>query len=152
MDEAVRIVSALLTFGTLSWTTVVLLLPERIGEVVMSRNWVGGRALLVPLAIGAVGYALSYGPMTGLRALAAARSSLRARMLDATSTVVLSVTGASVAGITGVAWGYAIAGCLRVVNWGWHFSRARRSALATGAVPARPAAMVVDATVPKGTS
>ena len=151
MDEAVRIVSALLTLGTVSWATVVLLLPATIGEAVMSRNWVGGRALLVPLAIGAVGYALSYGAMTGLRALAAARSSLSARMFDATSTVVLGVTGAAVAGIKGAAWGYAIAGCLRVANWWWHFHEARRSASATGGVPARPAAMVVDATFPNET-
>ena len=59
----------------------------------MGRNWAGGRTLLVPLAISATGFALSYGPMTGLRALAAARSSLRARVFDATSTVVLSVSG-----------------------------------------------------------
>ncbi len=149
IGEAVRIVSALLTLATISWTTLIWLLPASIGEAVMSKNWAGGRALLEPIAIGTVGYALSYGAMTGLRALAAARSSLRARMFDATSTVVLSVTGASVAGITGAAWGYAIAGCLRVVNWWWHFHRARRAALATVGMPASPAAMAVDASVPK---
>jgi O-antigen/teichoic acid export membrane protein len=151
MDQAVRMVSALLTLGTVTWAAVALLLPAAIGEAVMGRNWVGGRALLLPLAIGATGHALASGPMSGLRALAAARSSLRARMFDAVFTLALGVTGAAVAGARGAAWGYAIAGCLRVPNWLWHFHEARRSYSATGRVPASPESMVVDATMPEET-
>jgi O-antigen/teichoic acid export membrane protein len=145
MDRAIRMVSALLTVGTVVWATVALLLPDSLGKVLLGRNWAGGRIVLVPLAISAIGSALSYGPMTGLRALAAARSSLRARVFDATSTVVLSVSGAAVAGATGAAWGYAIAGCLRVPNWWGHLRGARRSYLSSRRAPAAVGTTPADA-------
>jgi O-antigen/teichoic acid export membrane protein len=127
MDQAVWVITAVLTLGTVSWAVLALLLPPALGEAVLGENWSGGRVLLVPLAIGATGFALSYGAMTGLRALAAARASLRARVFDATTTLVLSVTGAALSGAHGAAWGYAAAGCLRIPNWWYHFHRARAS-------------------------
>ncbi len=123
---AARTLSGLLTLGTATWVTVALLLPASAGEAIMRTNWAGGRALLPPLALGTIGVALSYGPMTGLRVLAAAKSSLEARIFDATSTLMLSVAGAAAAGAPGAAWGFAIAGCLRVPNWWWHLHAARR--------------------------
>jgi hypothetical protein len=80
----------------------------------------------VPLTISILGYALAYGPMTGLRALAAAPASLRARIFDSTALLLMSTVGAATAGATGVAWGHAVMGCLRVPNWWWHFRKARR--------------------------
>lgn len=148
MDTGVRLVSAFLTLGTAGWALLAWLLPASVGEAVMGRNWAGGRALLVPLAISAIGFGLSYGPMAGLRALAAPRASLRARLFDASSFLVLSVTGAALAGATGAAWGYAISGCLRAPNWWWHFARARQQYSSTGHAPAAPK-MVVAASVPK---
>jgi O-antigen/teichoic acid export membrane protein len=127
MVRITRVVSVLLTTGTVGWALVALLLPDSVGQAVMGRNWEGGHALLLPLSIGATGFAVSYGAMTGLRALAAARWSLRARAFDAVATLLLSLSGAIMAGATGAAWGYATAGCLRVMNWWWHFHGACRS-------------------------
>ena len=150
MDRAIRMVSALLTVGTVAWAMVALMLPDALGKALMGRNWAGGRTLLVPLAISAIGFALSYGPITGLRALAAAPSSLRARMFDATSTLVLSVSGQP-SRVRRGRLGYAIAGCLRVPNWWWHFLRARRAYSAPSPASASPTPRVVQPAMPKET-
>ena len=126
LNHAVWTLSAMLTLGTVCWVGAALLIPESIGLWVMGRNWNGGRGLLVPLAIGTIGVSLSFGPMTGLRVLAAAQSSLRARLLDTAAVVMLSVTGAATGGAAGAAWGYAAAGCLRIPNYWWHLHVAQR--------------------------
>jgi O-antigen/teichoic acid export membrane protein len=126
LDEAVWTLSAVLTLGTLCWVGAALLIPASLGNSIMGRNWIGGRGLLVPLATGTIGVALSYGPMTGMRVLAAARYSLRARVLDTATVLILSVTGAAVGGVYWAAWGYALAGCVRIPNFWWHLRAARR--------------------------
>jgi O-antigen/teichoic acid export membrane protein len=108
------------------WGALVLALPARVGELFLGANWEGARSLVLPLSIGALGYGLSFGPMTGLRSLAAAKRSLRARSLDSLSSVVFVLAGASLGGALGAAQGGAIAGCLRIPNWWWHFTKALR--------------------------
>jgi hypothetical protein len=58
--------------------------------------------------------------------LAAAKRSLRVRFIDASSTLVLSLSGAALGEAEGAAWGYAIAGCLRIPNAWWQFAKALR--------------------------
>ncbi len=126
MDHAVYTISTFLTLGTLSWAAVASLLPVSLGQAALGANWVEGSALVVPLTIGTTGYALAYGPMAGLRALAAAPASL-SPILDGVSLVVLTTVGAAAAGAIGAAWAYAVVGCFRIPNWWWHFRRARRA-------------------------
>jgi O-antigen/teichoic acid export membrane protein len=130
-----RWLSLLLAAGVLAWGVVILLLPRGLGEFVLRANWDIARQLLPPLLIALIGYAFSFGAWTGLRALAAARRSLRARCIDGSLTFSLGVTGAYLGGATGVAWAYALTGCLRSLNAWWQFSRALRehqSASVTG--------------------
>jgi len=121
-----RWLSLLLAAGVLSWGVTVLLVPRGIGELVLRANWDAARSLLLPLLISLIGYAFSFGAWTGLRALAAARRSLRARCIDGSLTFSLGLAGAYFGGATGVAWGYAVTGCLRSLNAWWQFSRALR--------------------------
>ncbi len=121
-----RSLSFLLTAGVVAWGTILLSVPRGVGEFVLRDNWDPARSLLTPLVIGLTGWASSYGALIGLRSLAAARRSLRAKCLDALLNLVAGVSGAYLAGATGVAWGSAVTGCLRsVVAWG-QFSRALR--------------------------
>lgn len=126
LDHAIFTISGVLVVGSMAWVVIAFLLPASLGHTLMGGNWEGGRALLLPFTISIVGYALAYGPMTGLRALAAAPASLRARIFDGIALLVVSTIGAVTAGATGVAWGHAVMGCLRVPNWWWHFREARR--------------------------
>jgi O-antigen/teichoic acid export membrane protein len=121
-----RWISVVLALGVLAWGSVVLFVPRSVGELLLRANWDGARSLLAPLLIGLTGSALAFGAWTGLRSLAAAKRSLRARYIDALSSLLFGVAGAYVAGATGAAWGYALAGCLRVPNAWWQFSRSLR--------------------------
>ena len=49
----------------------------------------------------------------------AARRSLRARCIDGSLTLFFGPAGAYLAGAKGVAWGYAVVGCLRGLNAWW---------------------------------
>ena len=124
--RASRWISAVLAVAVVLWCLVLLTIPEDVGELLLGKNWDGARSLLLPLSIGSVGFALAYGAMTGLRALGAARRSLRARYIDATSTVTFALSGALLGGAIGAAWGFAIAGSLRIPNAWWQFARALR--------------------------
>ena len=84
----------------------------------------GADSLLVPLSIGAVGFGAAFGAWAGLRSLAAAKRSLRARWIDSIATMVLALSGAALGGALGAAWGFAVAGCIRIANVWWQFSRA----------------------------
>lgn len=119
-----RWLSLVLAVAVLAGGTVVLLVPHALGESLMGANWSTGRPLLAPLLLSQIGFASSFGASIGLRALAAARRSLRAKCIEGALTFVLGVGGAYLAGATGVAWGYALGGILRSLNAWWQFSRA----------------------------
>ena len=121
-----RWLSLALAAGVIAWGGVILLIPRSIGELVLRANWEAAYGLLPPLLLALLGYALSFGAWTGLRSLAAAKRSLNARCIDGALTFSLGVAGAYLGGATGVAWGYAVTGCLRSLNAWWHFSRALR--------------------------
>jgi O-antigen/teichoic acid export membrane protein len=119
-----RWMSVVMVSGALAWAVVVLSLPRSVGELVLGANWQGARSLLVPLSIGAVGFGSAFGAWAGLRSLAAAKRSLRARFIDSLATLILALGGAALAGARGAAWGFAAAGCIRIVNAWWQFTRA----------------------------
>ena len=121
-----RRLSLALAAGVLAWGMIVLFVPRGIGESVLRANWDAGRSLVPPLLISFVGYASTFGGSVGLHCLAAARRSLRARCIEGVLTFFFGLGGAYLAGATGVAWGYAVAGSLKSVNAWWQFSRALR--------------------------
>ena len=125
---AFRRANVLLSLGlatlVIAWGAVALLLPESLGTALLGENWEGARNVVLPLTIVTATYAGSYGAMVGLRALAAARRSLRARSIVAVLTVLAGVIGAALAGARGVAWGFALVGCVELFVWWWHFTRA----------------------------
>jgi O-antigen/teichoic acid export membrane protein len=121
-----RIISFGLAACALLWLGLVLLIPPDIGRIILGANWRNARAIIAPLSIGALGYGLSFGAAAGLRALAAAKRSLRARFVDALTALIFPLSGAVLNGATGAAWGYALAGLVKIPNAWWQFSRALR--------------------------
>jgi O-antigen/teichoic acid export membrane protein len=112
--------------GVLVWAAVILSVPRSIGEAVLRANWDAARSLLPPLLIALTTYGSSFGAWTGLRSLAAAKRSLRAKCIDGSLTLFAGLAGGYLAGAKGVAWGYAVTGCLKSLNAWWQFSRALR--------------------------
>jgi O-antigen/teichoic acid export membrane protein len=126
LQRAMRGLSLGLGFAALGWGILAFFVPTGVGKAFLGQNWVGAHSLLIPLTISATAFGLVFGPVVGLRSLAAARRSLRARSLDALMTATASIAGAVLAGAGGAAWGYALTGGVRVPNWWWHFSRGLR--------------------------
>ena len=121
-----RWLSFSVTAGVVAWGALVLFVPRSIGEAVLRANWDAARSLLPLLVFALIGYGSSFGASIGLRSMAAARRSLRARCIDGVLTLLFGVAGAYLAGAKGVAWGYAVTGCSRSLNAWWQFSRALR--------------------------
>jgi len=89
------------------WVLVLALLPVNVGQALLGDSWAEAQLVLVPLGLALVAQGVSGGALVGLRVLADAKSSLRARILDSTFSFVLGVGGALLGGAIGAAWGVA---------------------------------------------
>jgi O-antigen/teichoic acid export membrane protein len=106
----------------LAWGSVIFLLPSRVGFELLGSAWIPAHSLVVPLALVFVGAGIQKGADVGLRSLAAAKRSLRTRIVEACITVSGAVGGVVVGGAQGAAWGLAIAYLLEGALWWWQFS------------------------------
>ncbi|MFE3768038.1 hypothetical protein [Streptomyces sp. NPDC059122] len=95
--------------AALLWGGALLLMPDRLGELVLGGVWPAASQLIVPITLGVAGAGLGTGAAAGLRALAAARRSLRCQLFASACYVGGGLGGAAVAGTVGSAWGVAAA-------------------------------------------
>ncbi|MEU7312976.1 hypothetical protein [Streptomyces sp. NPDC007083] len=103
--------------AALLWGGALLLLPDRAGALVLGDVWHAAAELIVPATLGVAGAGLGTGAAAGLRALAAARRSLRSQLLASACYVGGGLGGAAAAGTVGSAWGVAAATCLGSAVW-----------------------------------
>lgn len=114
----------LLASATLAWGAVLLLaLPRGLGETVLGDIWAGTYPVLPLAVLASVGGSLQSGAGAGLRALGAARRSLRAMLVGMTVYVALTVGGAVAFGLTGTMAGAAAAAWIGAALW-WRELRA----------------------------
>lgn len=88
--------------------------------------------LLLPATVAVAFASFAAGATTGLRALGAARRSLRAQILFSVAYIVASLTGAVLGGALGSSWG-AAAACLVGIGVWWNELRAETAATRSGA-------------------
>jgi hypothetical protein len=69
---------------------------------------------------------LSSGAATGLRALGAARRSLRAQLITSTVYIVGGLTGAVMGGAVGSSWGVALGCMIGACGWWYQLRTASR--------------------------
>ncbi|WP_037886186.1 membrane protein [Streptomyces viridochromogenes] len=104
--------------AALLWGGALLLVPDRGGELVLGDVWSSASQLIVPVTLGVAGAGLGSGAAAGLRALGAARRSLRSQLIGSACYVVGGLGGAAVGGTAGSAWGVAAATvCGSAVWW-----------------------------------
>ena len=113
---AVRL-SAGLAGAALAWGALLTLLPSTLGESLVGRSWSEARHVMVPLCLAMAGTGAVTGALVGLRALAAARRSLLARVLVTPFVVAATIAGAAVAGAPGTAWAVAAVTWLSLALW-----------------------------------
>ena len=108
------------------WTAGLLLVPDHVGLDVLRANWTAARQVLVPVAVLTAGHSCALAAIVGLRALGAARQSLRARLWGAPVFLGGGVIGAWAGGAYGAGVGLAVGAWLdAVVAWvalRWAFS------------------------------
>nr|WP_189304439.1 hypothetical protein [Streptomyces albospinus] len=104
--------------AALLWGGALLLMPDRVGELALGDVWHSASQLIVPVTLGVAGAGLGTGAAAGLRALAAARRSLRCQLFASACYVIGGLGGAAVAGTVGSARGVAAATfCGSAVWW-----------------------------------
>ncbi|MGW1195843.1 hypothetical protein ACWD4B_08265 [Streptomyces sp. NPDC002536] len=104
--------------AALLWGSALLLMPDRAGELVLGDVWHSASQLILPATLGVAGAGLGSGAAAGLRALAAARRSLRCQLFASACYLGGGIGGAAAAGTAGSAWGVATATvCSSAVWW-----------------------------------
>ncbi|WP_432192856.1 hypothetical protein [Streptomyces sp. bgisy027] len=103
--------------AALCWGGALLLMPDRLGELVLGDVWHSAAQLVVPVTLGVAGAGLGTGAAAGLRALAAARRSLRCQLFASACYVAGGLGGAALAGTVGSAWGVATATLAASAVW-----------------------------------
>ncbi|MBU6533601.1 hypothetical protein [Streptomyces mayonensis] len=112
--------------AALLWGTVLLLLPNRLGELVLGDVWSGASELVLPVTLSVAGAGIGTGAAAGLRALAAARRSLRCQLFASACYVGGGLAGAVAGGTVGSAWGAAAASLCGSAAWWLHLRAALR--------------------------
>ncbi|MFC5996711.1 hypothetical protein ACFQE5_21110 [Pseudonocardia hispaniensis] len=102
---------------------LLLLLPDEIGEHLLHALWLPASALILPATLAVMNASFFTGAAAGLRALGAARRSLRAQLLASAGYVIGGLAGAAVAGALGSAWGVALGTAFGATVW-WFQLRA----------------------------
>lgn len=96
---------------------LLLLLPDPAGRFVLGSVWDTASELIVPATLAVMGAGLSTGAGAGLRALGAARRSLRSQLLSSAAYVTGGLVGAVLNGAVGSSWGVACATMFGAVVW-----------------------------------
>ncbi|MGX1267365.1 hypothetical protein [Streptomyces phaeoluteigriseus] len=112
--------------AALLWGASLLLVPDGLGEFVLGDVWHSASTLIVPATLGVAGAGLGTGAAAGLRALGAARRSLRSQLFASACYVGGGLGGAAVAGTAGSAWGVAAATVCSSAMWWLHLRAALR--------------------------
>ncbi|MFI0820169.1 hypothetical protein ACH4TX_34380 [Streptomyces sp. NPDC021098] len=112
--------------GALLWGGALLLMPDRFGAFVLGDVWHSAAQLIVPITLGVAGAGLGTGAAAGLRALGAARRSLRCQLFASAAYVGGGLGGAAVGGTVGSAWGVAAATVSGSAVWWLHLRSALR--------------------------
>ncbi|MFD7708274.1 hypothetical protein [Streptomyces sp. NPDC059786] len=112
--------------AALLWGTALLLMPGRLGELALGDVWPAASQLIVPITLGVAGAGLGTGAAAGLRALAAARRSLRCQLFASACYAGGGLGGAALAGTSGSAWGVAAATLSSSALWWLHLRSALR--------------------------
>jgi O-antigen/teichoic acid export membrane protein len=96
---------------------LLLLLSNGAGEFVLGDVWASASQLIVPATLGVMGASVCTGAAAGLRALGAARRSMRSQLVASAAYVTFGLVGAAMGGALGSAWGVAAATWFGATVW-----------------------------------
>ncbi len=137
-----RLPALCLALGGVQWLAalcwglgLLLVLPDSVGAYLLGGIWPSAATLIVPASLSVMNAGLSAGASSGLRALGAARLSLRTQLIASAAYATFGVVGAWLGGAIGSSWGVVAATLLGTVLWWIHLHVGLRDHLATIATP-----------------
>jgi hypothetical protein len=113
------LVSAAMSAAAALWGAVLIMLPDSVGTRLLGPTWYAAATVVLPYVLLTVGLTASAGPQSGLRALAATRRGLRARLVASPLMLAGAILGAALGGAVGAAWGMAAGNWIGAVVWWW---------------------------------
>jgi O-antigen/teichoic acid export membrane protein len=118
--------TVVVTAVALAWMVVGLALPDEWGARLFGETWAEAEDVMLPIGLSVVAGSLATGAFGGLRSLAAARLSLRARLWSLPPQAVGALGGAAAAAAVGYSVGLAIGKAVMAAIWWVFFASALR--------------------------
>jgi O-antigen/teichoic acid export membrane protein len=110
-----------------TWGAVLLfLVPDALGRLVLDDVWGPASPLILPVSLSVTGAGVVAGAAAGLRALGAARRSVRAQLVASAGYLGFGLAGAALGGAVGMSWGSTTAMWLGACLWWLHLRAALR--------------------------
>jgi hypothetical protein len=106
-----------LAVASVVWGVGMYLLPYHIGHALLRKSWAPAHAVILPYTAVMAAAGMLTGATVGLRALAAAKRSMRARLITGALAIPATTVGAIVDGAAGAALGLAVALWLGSILW-----------------------------------
>jgi O-antigen/teichoic acid export membrane protein len=119
LGRLTQLLSLAIALPSLLWGAVVLAIPDDVGRALLGASWEPAQAVLLPLTLALAASGTLTGPTVGLRALADARRSLRARLITGVTSFGGGLVGTVIGGAPGAATGLAAGLWTGAVVWWW---------------------------------
>jgi O-antigen/teichoic acid export membrane protein len=145
MLRVVTILGAALVVVFVCWGVAMYLLPDSVGEAFLKRSWHPAHHVILAYTAVMAASGMLTAATVGLRAMAAARRSLRSRLITGVLAVTGGTVGAATFGAVGAASGLAAGLWLGGIQWWQQLSQAvaeeeeRRRAAADAPLDPAPA-------------
>ena len=117
MLRAVAVLGVALVVVFVLWGVAMYLAPDRVGQALLKRSWHPAHHVILPYTAVMAASGMLTAATVGLRAMAAARRSLRSRLVTGVLAVTGGMVGAATAGAVGAALGLAAGLWLGGIQW-----------------------------------
>jgi O-antigen/teichoic acid export membrane protein len=105
---------------------LLLVVPDSVGRLLLNEVWAPASHLILPVSLSVTAAGVVAGATAGLRALGAARRSLRAQLVASAGYLGFGLAGAALGGAVGMSWGSTTAMWLGAGLWWWQLRAASR--------------------------
>jgi O-antigen/teichoic acid export membrane protein len=117
MMHAVRLLAFALVVVFVLWGLVVYVLPDSVGEALLKRSWHPAHDVIPAYTAVMAASGMLTAATVGLRAMAAAKRSLRSRLVTGVLAVAGGTAGAATSGAVGAATGLALGLWIGGIQW-----------------------------------
>jgi O-antigen/teichoic acid export membrane protein len=117
MKRAVELLAVALVLVFVTWGVVVYLLPASVGEALLKRSWHPAHDVIPAYTAVMAASGMLTAATVGLRAMAAAKRSLRSRLVTGVLAVAGGTVGAATYGAVGAATGLALGLWIGGIQW-----------------------------------